>query len=59
MIALCATYLIMTLKNSVSVPTLYLFSVIHSVIPLVSLNEIKRLVFLMVTHGFSCCASAL
>jgi len=59
MITLCATYLIMTLKNSASVPTLYLFSVIHSAIPLVSLNDIKRLVFVMVTHDFSCCASAL
>ena len=50
--------LIMTLKNSASTDTLYLFSVIHSVLPLVSRNDINRLVFVMVTHGFFCCASA-
>ena len=48
----------MIVKNSASIHTLYLFSVIHSVIPLASPNNIKRLVFVMVTHGFSCCASA-
>jgi hypothetical protein len=35
----------MTFKNSACIRTLYLFSVIHSVIPLVSQNDISRLVF--------------